>query len=43
MHIVYLVFHVSIFKPVISNTFPSQSESLLLPVIVDNESEYEIS
>jgi len=42
MHIVYLVFHLSILKLVMSNTFYSWFELLLLPVIIDGKTEYEI-
>jgi len=37
------VFHVSILKPAIPNTFQQHSKSPPAPVIIDREPEYEIS
>ena len=42
MHTVHPVFHMFIFKSIIPNVFSSQSKPLLLPVMIEDESEYEI-
>ena len=43
MHSVHPVFHVSMLKPTISNTFSERIQPAPTPVIIDGESEYEIS
>jgi len=40
---VHLVFHVSMLKPTMSNTFSKRIQPAPTPVIIDRESEYEIS
>lgn len=43
VYAIYLVFYILMLKPVMSNTFYSQSELLPLPVVIDSKTEYEIS
>jgi len=43
MHSVHLVFHVSMLEPATSNTFSERIQLVPAPVIIDGESEYEIS
>jgi len=43
MHSVHPVFHVSMFKPTMSNTFSEKMQLVSAPVIIDGEPEYEIS
>ena len=43
MYFVYLVFHVSILEPTMSNTFSKKTQLALILVIINRESEYEIS
>ena len=43
MHSVYLVFYMSMLEPAIFNTFSKRIQLAPAPVIIDGESEYEIS
>jgi len=43
MHSVHPVFHVSMLKPAMSNTFSKRIQLASTPVIIDGEPEYEIS
>jgi len=43
MRAVYPVFHIYMLKPATPNTFQQHSEPLPAPIIIDGESEYEIS
>jgi len=43
MRAVYPVFYVSMLKPATPNTFQQHSKPLPAPVIINKESEYEIS
>ena len=43
MRAVHPVFHVSMLKPAILNTFQQCSKPLLAPVVIDGEPEYKIS
>ena len=43
MHSVYPVFHVSMLKPTMSNTFPERIQLAPALVIIDGEPKYEIS
>ena len=40
---IHPVFHVSMLEPSSPNEFPNQTETLPLPVIIDRETEFEIS
>ena len=43
MRSIHLVFHMYIFKPIISNSFPERAQLALTPVIIDGKPEYKIS
>jgi len=43
MHSVHLVFHVSMLKPTMSNTFSERIQLVPTPVIIDREPKYELS
>ena len=43
MHFVHPVFHISILKPTMSNTFSERIQLAFALVIIDREPEYEIS
>ena len=40
---IHLVFHMSILKPITSNSFPKRTQLASAPVIIDRKPEYEIS
>ena len=43
MYSIHPVFHVSMLKPIMSNTFSEKIQPAPAPVIIDREPEYEIS
>ena len=43
MHFVHLVFHMSMLKPTMSNTFSERIQPAPTPVIIDREPKYKIS
>ena len=43
MYFVHLVFNVFILEPTMSNTFSERTQLVLILVIINRESEYEIS
>ena len=43
MHSIYPVFHMSILKPAMSNSFSERTQLVLTPVIIDRKPKYKIS
>ena len=43
MHSIHPVFHISMLEPSAPNEFPTQTETLLPPIIIDGEMEFKIS